>query len=118
MIEFGIEFGYGLLAVIGGLIAGGIFFGGLWWTVQRIPHTKRPALLVLGSLAVRLLLSMGVFYGVMAVTGNIVYLAVAVVVFIGVRMVMSNKIRPKATSREQLLAESDTPQERFHATES
>ncbi len=40
----------------GGLLIGGLFFGGLWWTVQRLASSPRPALLAAGSLAVRLAL--------------------------------------------------------------
>lgn len=112
-----VDVGYGLLAVIGGLIAGGIFFGGLWWTVQRIAQSNRPTVLVLGSMVVRLLLAMGVFYGVMALTRHIAYLGIALVAFIGVRMVMSNQIRPKAAHRKPP-ADGDLAQGEFHATES
>jgi F1F0 ATPase subunit 2 len=40
----------------GGLVTGGLFFGGLWWTVQGLASSPRPALLAIGSLAVRLAL--------------------------------------------------------------
>lgn len=33
---------------------GGVFFGGLWWTVQRLPEAERPFRLYFGSLVIRL----------------------------------------------------------------
>ena len=41
-----------LALVMGGLL-GGMFFGGLWWTVQKGGSSKRPALWFLGSLLLR-----------------------------------------------------------------
>ncbi len=38
----------------GGLLTGGMFFGGLWWTVQQLTTSPRPAVLAIGSLVVRL----------------------------------------------------------------
>lgn len=37
-----------------GAALGGLFFGGLWLTVRRLPSTSTPALLALGSYVVRL----------------------------------------------------------------
>jgi len=42
-----------ILAGAVGLILGGIFFGGLWWTVRRSVASKHPALWFLGSTLVR-----------------------------------------------------------------
>ena len=39
------------LLVGGGL--GFIYFGGLWWTVRKLPRSRRPHLLTLASLFVR-----------------------------------------------------------------
>ena len=36
-----------------GVAVGLFYFGGLWWTVRRIPASRRPGLLVLGSFWVR-----------------------------------------------------------------
>ena len=37
-----------------GLLMGGLYFGGLWLTVQRLQDARQPALLALGSLIGRL----------------------------------------------------------------
>ncbi|MCB0559769.1 MAG: hypothetical protein KDD09_12545 [Phaeodactylibacter sp.] len=42
-----------ILALLGGAGLGALFFGGLWWTVQKGLSAKRPALLFLGSLLLR-----------------------------------------------------------------
>jgi F1F0 ATPase subunit 2 len=42
-----------VLAAIAGLLLGGIFFGGLWWTVRKGLTAKQPALWFLGSLVLR-----------------------------------------------------------------
>jgi F1F0 ATPase subunit 2 len=36
-----------------GIVAGGVFFGGLRWTVSRLTHTRRPVLLTSTSFLVR-----------------------------------------------------------------
>ncbi len=38
------------LALLGGLMLGAIFFGGLWWTVRKGVSASQPALLVLHQL--------------------------------------------------------------------
>jgi F1F0 ATPase subunit 2 len=53
------------LAVLAGLVLGLLYFGGLWLTVRRIACSKRPALLMFGSFAVRLLVTLFGFYFVM-----------------------------------------------------
>ena len=53
------------IAVLAGLILGLFYFGGLWLTVRRITCSTRPALLMFGSLVVRLLVTLCGFYLVM-----------------------------------------------------
>ena len=54
-------FTWGLVLAVGILI-GGIFFGGLWWTVQKGVSIKRPALWFLGSLLLRMGITFFGFY--------------------------------------------------------
>jgi F1F0 ATPase subunit 2 len=49
-------------AGVAGLLLGGIFFGGLWWTVRKGVSAKRPALLFLGSLLLRTAVTVAGFY--------------------------------------------------------
>ncbi len=42
-----------LLALAGGLAVGVAYYGGLWWTVQRVGMVERPGLLFVVSFLVR-----------------------------------------------------------------
>jgi F1F0 ATPase subunit 2 len=41
------------LALVAGLLLGTLFFGGLWWTVQKALTSEMPALWFVGSLLLR-----------------------------------------------------------------
>jgi F1F0 ATPase subunit 2 len=43
-----------VLGAAAGAVAGGVFFGGLAWTLRRLPHARSPGVLVAASLVVRL----------------------------------------------------------------
>jgi F1F0 ATPase subunit 2 len=51
-----------VLALAAGVVLGAMFFGGLWWTVQRVVSAKRPALWVLASLLLRTSLALAGFF--------------------------------------------------------
>jgi F1F0 ATPase subunit 2 len=51
-----------LLPGLAGMILGGIFFGGLWWTVKRGLQSKNPAKWFLLSLMVRIGITLAGFY--------------------------------------------------------
>jgi len=51
-----------LLAAGVGVLLGAVFFGGLWWTVQKGLSSKRPALWFVGSLVLRTGISLAGFY--------------------------------------------------------
>ncbi|QJW97220.1 Sodium-transporting ATPase subunit R [Frigoriglobus tundricola] len=53
-----------VLAGAAGLGLGALFFGGLWWTVQKGVASPRPAVWFLGSLLVRTGLTLGGLYAV------------------------------------------------------
>lgn len=52
----------GLGALLMGVALGAVFFGGLWWTVQRGAISATPARWFVGSLVLRVALVMGGFY--------------------------------------------------------
>jgi|JI8StandDraft_1071087.scaffolds.fasta_scaffold148279_2 F1F0 ATPase subunit 2 len=52
------------LAGVAGLALGAVFFGGLWWTIQKAVSSQRPALLFLGSLLLRMSMALAGFYAV------------------------------------------------------
>jgi len=45
-----------------GMALGTVFFGGLWWTVHKVVSSKRPGLLLPGSLLLRTSLVLSGFY--------------------------------------------------------
>lgn len=42
-----------VLALLTGIVLGGIFFGGLWWTVRKLVSSKQPASWIFASMLVR-----------------------------------------------------------------
>jgi F1F0 ATPase subunit 2 len=50
------------LAFFGGALLGVVFFGGLWWTVQKGVTSESPAVWFLGSLLLRTSLILAGFY--------------------------------------------------------
>jgi F1F0 ATPase subunit 2 len=51
-----------VLALVGGVLLGAVFFGGLWWTVRKGVLSKQPALLFFGSLMLRTGIVLSGFY--------------------------------------------------------
>ena len=80
-----------LLNVLLGGVLGAVFFSGLWWTVKRLPRARHPALLALGSLAVRTLLVVLGLYWLM--DSEVLRLAAALLGFMGARWVLIRHIR-------------------------
>ena len=51
-----------VLALPKGVLLGAIYFGGLWWTVQKMVLSKWSALWLLGSLLLRTSIALACFY--------------------------------------------------------
>jgi F1F0 ATPase subunit 2 len=51
-----------VLALVAGVLLGALFFGGLWWTVQKGVSSKRSALWFFGSLLLRMSIALAGFY--------------------------------------------------------
>jgi F1F0 ATPase subunit 2 len=51
-----------VLALVTGVLLGAMFFGGLWWTVQKGVSSTRPALWFFGSLLLRTSIALAGFY--------------------------------------------------------
>lgn len=49
-------------ALVTGVLLGGMFFGGLWWTVRKGVSSKRPGLWFFGSLLLRTSMALAGFY--------------------------------------------------------
>ena len=50
------------LALMAGVLLGAMFFGGLWWTVQKGVSSKQPAIWFFGSLLLRMSTVLAGFY--------------------------------------------------------
>ena len=51
-----------IIAFFGGILLGMVFFGGLYFTVERIQRVKHPALLMIFSLLLRMTMLLFGFY--------------------------------------------------------
>lgn len=80
------------LAVLAGLALGLFYFGGLWITVRRLTCGKRPGMLMLGSFAARLLITLFGFYLVM--DGSWERILACMAGFLVTRFVMTRMLAP------------------------
>lgn len=104
---------------LGGLLLGLFFYGGLWWTVRRLPESEQPALLTLGSFVVRTTATVLGLYLLM--DGQIARVLVAMAAFLLVRAFLIRRLGP--TSREDRnpaldAASLENGKERVHADQS
>jgi F1F0 ATPase subunit 2 len=79
-------------AFVAGLVVGLFFFGGLWWTVKRVPGSSRPVLLIFGSLIVRVGVSLTALYFICDTDWRM-YLAALLAIFI-VRLIIVHRDGP------------------------
>ncbi len=82
-------------ALAAGMVIGVFFFGALWFTVRRLPTTRRPAVLALGSLFLRTGVALLFFYLVMS--GEWQRLVACMLGFLIMRKIMIERIRPEQT---------------------
>ena len=76
-----------LPAFVTGLLLGGVFFGGLWWTVKKGLGSKNPALWFIVSLLIRTTITVGGFYLIAA--GSWQKLLACLSSFLIVRLIMT-----------------------------
>jgi len=84
-----------MVALITGIALGAMFFGGLWWTVQKGVSSKEPALWFLGSLLLRTSLTLTGFY--LVARGRWEGLLVCFVGFVAARLMVTRFTRPEAS---------------------
>lgn len=83
------------LSLVCGLALGAFYFGGLWYTVARIPDTPRPAWLLVASFVARSVVVLAGFAGVMLATGSRLDTAgLCLLGFILVRFVLVRRLGP------------------------
>ncbi|MEX2355989.1 MAG: ATP synthase subunit I [Thermaerobacterales bacterium] len=80
------------LALVTGALLGAFFFGGLWWTVQKIAAGDSPHLLFVASFAVRTAVVMLGFYFLLNVSWP--HLAASLVGFLIARAVLARRLKP------------------------
>jgi F1F0 ATPase subunit 2 len=81
-----------VLALVLGAALGVFYFGGLWYTVLRLPETRNPALLTFLSYLGRMAVVLAGFY--LLSGGNWQRLVASLVGFLAARQVMIRRYRP------------------------
>jgi F1F0 ATPase subunit 2 len=87
-----------LAAMVAGVGLGLFYFGGLWWTTQRLPVSHSPGLLVLVSFAGRTAITLCAFYFVMG--GQWQRLVACLAGFILARVVLTRRLGPKTVGEK------------------
>jgi len=98
------------LAWVAGGALGGLFFGGLWWTIRQGASSPRPAFWFLLSGLLRMGIVLGGFYVVSA--GHWQRLLTCLLGFVMARLVVTRLTRRSADPR------IDSETEKAHATQS
>ncbi len=101
-----------LLSGFAGLLLGGFFFGGLWWTVRQSLLAKQPALWLLGSLFLRTIVVLVGFHFIGG--GQWQKLLYCLLGFTLARVIVIRLTRPSITAP----AATDIPTESKRATQS
>ncbi len=87
-----------IFACIAGALLGGMFFGGLWWTLRKAMTSPHPALWFVSSLLLRMGLTLLGFYFVSA--GRWQRMLVCLVGFAISRVAITWLTRPRRASQE------------------
>jgi F1F0 ATPase subunit 2 len=98
-----------ILAGLIGMFLGLFYFGGLWLTVRQLPTTQSPVILTLGSLVVRMAVTLGGFYLVMMgwpaaginPAARWQRLLACLVGFVVMRVIVVSRLRPQPEQGEQ-----------------
>lgn len=87
--------------LVAGVVLGMVFFGGLWWTTQRLATSSRPGLLLTVSLLVRVVVLVAGLFGLARIGGGPLLLAALGLVCVRVvlvRLAMRGRLPQPATS--------------------
>ena len=98
------------LALLSGVLLGGIFFGGLWLTVQKGLTSKRPALLFFGSLLLRTGVVLAGLYFIGR--GNWVRMMICIFGLMMARVVVIRLTRPAKKPVYRVMEERNAPYSR------
>jgi len=83
-----------VVAIVCGIAAGAIFFGGLWISVSRVPRSRHRIALVVGSFALRSAVTLGFAWCSVQVAGQWGVLAF-LAAFTAVRLLLIGAARRK-----------------------
>lgn len=79
-----------------GLLLGGIFFGGLWWTVRKMVASNMSAIWFLGSFLLRMGIALTGFY--LFALGSWESLVACLLGFITARLIVTRLTKPAESS--------------------
>lgn len=83
---------YLVLALLAGILFGIFYFGGLWWTVQKITGSEKAYLISVASFVVRTAVVLVGFY-LLLMSGSL-YLFAALAGFLIARTIITYKLKP------------------------
>ncbi len=83
---------YLVFALLAGILFGIFFFGGLWWTVQKITGSEKAYLISVTSFVVRTAVVLAGFYFLL-MSGS-AYLFAALAGFLIARTIITYKLKP------------------------
>lgn len=86
------------MGLAAGFALGGLYFGGLWLTLNRAESSRHPGLLLTGSYVLRLAVA-ALGFGLLAVRG-ILPAAAGLAGFLLARTLLVHRLRPRADVRE------------------
>lgn len=89
-----------VLVIASGFVLGVLFYGGLWWTVNRAADVSRPALTLLGSALLRIGIALGGFYLVAGVEWSRMVLCLLGFLVGRLAVTWATRLPPSSTSRE------------------
>jgi len=89
-----------IIAFMVGIGIGAFYFGGLFWTVRRIPEWRRPGIWVTASYFIRTAITVFAFYLIMG--GQWQRLLASLLGFVMIRMILVRRLKPaKAVTSNQ-----------------
>jgi F1F0 ATPase subunit 2 len=91
--------------LVAGVLLGAVFFGGLWWTVRQGVSSKQVALWFLGSLLLRMGVTLVGFYFVSS--GHWQRLLLCLLGFVLARLIVTRLMRPPGESRPRQALEGN-----------
>lgn len=80
------------VALIIGMLLGLFYFGGLWMTIHKIPSSRSPMLLTIGSFLLRAGIVIGVFY--LVAQGQWLRVIICLIGFLVMRTILMFKMIP------------------------